>query len=55
MENRSKFWDTYGKFFIALAIVLSATSLVMNLLSRRLETEAEPEPTASGEFWICGS
>ncbi len=52
MENRSKFWDTYGKFFIALAIVLSATSLVMNLLSRRLETEAEPEPTASGEFWI---
>ena len=53
MENRSKFWDTYGKFFLALAIVLSLTSIVMNLLSRRLETETEPEETAAaGEFWI---
>lgn len=52
MENRSKFWDTYGRFFIALAVVLSATSLIMNLLSRRLETETEPEPTQSSEFWL---
>ncbi len=52
MDNRSKFWDTYGKFFLALAIVLSATSLIMNLVSRRLETVTEPEPTASSEFWI---
>ena len=52
MENRSKFWDTYGRFFIALAVLLSITSLIMNLLSRRLETETEPEPTQSSEFWL---
>ena len=52
MEKQSKFWDNYGRFFIALALVLSATSIAMNLLSRRLETEAAPEPTKSSEYWI---
>lgn len=52
-DNRSKFWDTYGRFFIVLAVLLSAVSLIMNLLSRHLESETEgPEPTQNSEFWL---
>ncbi len=52
MNNDFNFWDRYGKFIVALALVLSATSITMNLLSRKLENEAVPEQTADSEFWI---
>ena len=52
MMNESNFWDKYGRFLLALAIVLGIASLAMNLLSHNLESQAEREQSQSGEFWL---
>lgn len=53
MNNESNSWNQYGKFLLALAIVLGITSLAMNLLSHALESQETPQASAESEFWLA--
>ena len=52
MSKPSNFWDRHGKYLIALALILGATSFIMTLLSRVLEQDTRPEEPSKEEYWL---
>lgn len=52
MSKPSNFWDRHGKFLIALALILGATSFTMTILSRVLEQDTRPEEPEREEYWL---
>ena len=52
MDKPSNFKENLRWFLIVLALVLGAISLIMTLLSRRLESKPEPSAATDSPFWV---
>ena len=52
MDNLKNFWERFGKYVIALLVIIAWTSITMNLLSKKLEQAVSPTPSAQGEYWL---
>ena len=52
MDKPSNFKENLRWFLVILALMLGLISIVMTVLSKRLEEKPEASPTANAQFWV---